>query len=84
MLERIDKQNNTSKEKVSRGNESLQTRRQKEISRLSPYLSYKRCSPKKQKQLKEFIQNKIMRIERGHKTLKKMKIEKNRLEVQKA
>jgi|JI9StandDraft_1071089.scaffolds.fasta_scaffold950697_1 hypothetical protein len=48
--------------------------------RLSPYLNCKQVSPKKQKELMSFIENRILKVERGPpKALRRVKIQPNRI-----
>ena len=48
--------------------------------RLSPYLNVKQVSPKKQKEMLDYIEQKIIKADKGpHKVLKRMKIQKNKI-----
>jgi hypothetical protein len=77
VLERIEQ--NSSKEKSLRANNTVEERRAKNICKLYPYLNCQRASPMKQKELIHFIEQKIIRVDNGKK-LRRIRIEKNRMD----
>lgn len=60
-------------------NVTVEERRSKDIRKLYPYLNCQKNSPKKQKEIMSFLQQKLLKIERSehNRKLKRIKMEKN-------
>jgi hypothetical protein len=60
--------------------EKSEERKVKELNKLSPYFSCKQVSPKKKKEIMDFIEHKIIKLDKvPSKVLKRIKISKNKM-----